>query len=97
MVNKLSRGLTIWLKEPVFGDIKAYNADLVRWMVNGQKGWTVECGGHRHDKLLIITRGKTLGPLRSKNLNRRNQGIAAEANRRQFGPILLSGLKKNDK
>ena len=45
MVNKLSRGLTIWLKEPVFGDIKAYNAGLVRWMVNGQKGWTVECGG----------------------------------------------------
>jgi len=42
MVNKLSRGLTIWLKEPVFGDIKAYNAGLVRWMVNGQKGWTVE-------------------------------------------------------
>ena len=45
MVNKLSRGLTIWLKGPVFGDIKAYNAGFARWMVNGQKGWTVEAGG----------------------------------------------------
>ena len=43
MVNKLSsHPLRGSLR--AFGGIKAYNAGLVRWMVNGQEDWTVEGG-----------------------------------------------------